>query len=194
MLIDIRTPTSRFVRALEEELQGYGGLVVPLVGGSASIMKLLRLGRLRGDRIPSREYDFDVQHLDMKGVWRIQRFFERAGKLVPLGSLRDARNWVLLSRYWHYGDEWNLKNMFLLLLREYFGARVSYKEPTVWVKPGWVYHQEHGVVEPSRYKQLLARDKTIVAIFMYSGMHFNQCKPVADELTRLLEARGVQVI
>ena len=194
VLLDIRTPTSGFVKLLNEALRENDRIVVPLVGGSSSIIRMLRLGKLKGSKIPSMELDFDVQHLDMSRVWRIQEFLKKMGKIIPIGSLKDARNWVLMTTYWSYGDKENLKNMLLLLLKEYFKFKVSYQEPIERVKPGSIYHPRLGFIDASNLLKGISGKRHSIALFLYSGMHFEQCKPVADALFNLLEREGVAVI
>ena len=194
VLLDIRTPTSKFVKLLEGALQEDNKIVIPLIGGSSSIIKMLRLGRLKGSKIPSMELDFDAQHLDMSRVWKIQEFLRKMGKVIPIGSLRDARNWILITSYWCYGDHENLKNMLLLLLKEYFNLKVSYKEPMEKVKSGFIYHPHRGLIKPSDLLSEISSKRGVIALFLYSGMHFEQCKPVVNALYDLLSREDIFVI
>ena len=188
VLIDIRTPTSKFLQKLEQALsQSRAQIILPLVVGSPRILKYLKIGKLTGEKVVSkiREYDFDTQTLDMKSLEKLINIVEKAGILFSLGSLKDLRNYVRALRYWMYGTERNLKNLILMLLREYFNVDVAYEEPVEDVKSYtfWIPETNEFLSKPKLYE----RGKPTVAILLYSGMHFEQCKPVALRLYEYLK-------
>lgn len=44
---------------------------------------------------------------------------ETVGKMLPIGFLRDMRNWVSITRLWHYAGPANCRSLLLLICKEY---------------------------------------------------------------------------
>ena len=196
VLVDVRTPTSWFVEALPR-VASRAKVVVPLVGGSPSILGLLKMGSLTGSFIASRarELDMDVDRLDMSRAWRMMRLAKAARRLIPFGALRHLGNWAKCVEYWELHGRRNLKNMLLLLLKEYFGVEVEVEDPAIEVEPGSIWDPSaRAAVRPEDYLSSLDPSRPTVAMLMYSGMHFDQCRPVVEALSRKLSQLGVQVI
>ncbi len=198
VLLDIRTPTSWFVKELPRALSASRAKVVlPLVGGSPSILGLLRLDEFTGSFISSRvkEVEMDVEHLDMSKAWRMMELAKKARSLLPLGPLKHLGNWAKCVDYWALHGKRNLKNMILLVLREYFGYKVEVEEPKLEVVPGLVWDPFDGSCKRlEEYVAKLDLSKPTVAILLYSGMHFDQCKPVAERLSRELKHLGINAV
>lgn len=200
VIIDLRTPTSWFVKELPNIINtGKAKVVLPLVAGSPRILKLLKLGNFSGEFFESRmkEVDMDVEYLDMSKVWKMMELTEKAGKILPLGPLKHLRNWSRCIEYWTLHGKKNLKNMLLLILKEYFGVEASPEDPVLEVVPGSVWDPVDGAcktLEKYISDRGLDFNNPTIALFLYSGMHFDQCKPVAERLFGELEREGVNVI
>ncbi len=200
ILIDIRTPSSWFIDKLFEVIsKSRAKVVLPLVIGSPALLQLLKLNGITGKFITSklREYDFDTQYLDMSKMWKVMDFIEKSGKFLPIGMFKHFRNWILCIKYWTYHGKENLKNMIYLILRNYFNMNVTYKEPVIEIKPTSIYDSELGFinnVEEYLKVSKCSLEKPIIAILLYSGMHFDQCKIVAESLFKELKNRGVDVL
>ncbi len=200
VIIDIRTPTSWFVKELPELLRrSRARVVLPLVVGSPEILRYLKLNGTTGDAIFSRirEVDMDTQYLEMSKIWRIMDLIEKSGRIIPVGPLKHFRNWALCIKYWAFHGKRNLKNMLLLILKEYFRVKVKYEKPLVEIPPGSIWDPEVGTFKNiNEYLEASRVDLTrpTIAILLYAGMHFDQCKPVAEYMFKELKSRGVNVI
>ncbi len=200
VVIDLRTPTSWFVKELPKAINASKAKVVlPLVVGSPSILKLLRLGSFSGKFFESKakEVDMDVEYLELSKVWMMMELTKKAGKALPLGPLKHLRNWSKCIDYWTLHGKRNLKNMLLLILKEYFNLEVSPEEPILEVPPGSVWDPIDGACKRleeyvSHHKLDLA--KPTVALLLYAGMHFDQCRPIAERLFMELRREGINVI
>ena len=200
ILIDIRSPTSWFVKELMElTSQSKAKVVIPLVVGSPLLLKLLKLGSLSGELIVSKlkDYDFDAQYLDMSRVWKIMDIFEKSGKVLPISILKHLRNWIFCQKYWMYWSENNLKNLLYLILKEYFNFNIKYSEPVIEIVPCSIYDPNYRFIKNvQEYLKLGKVDpiKPTIAILLYSGMHFDQCKPVAEYLFKMFNSLGFNVL
>jgi len=198
VLIDVRSGISRFLKELPTLLrESRAKVVVPLVGGT-TVMSLLRLGSISGERFGRAEYDFDAQYLDMSRVWRIMDTIKTMGRVLPLGSLRDWRNYILLTEYWAYHGVRNLRNMIKLILKEYFSVKnINYEDPVVEVRELSIYNPIHGffnsIEDYIKISNLNLSNPTI-AVLLYAGMHFEQSRVVAEELYRRFREKGLNVI
>ena len=57
---------------------------------------------------------------DMKAMQKMAGMAKKMGKVMP-GKMRDMRNLSQITKYFTLADEYNIRNMFLLILREYGG-------------------------------------------------------------------------
>lgn len=121
VLLDTMGVPEAFDAALTEGLAGYRGRLAVVNATSLSVRAMTRLGHFslsmmkrmgRGAEAP------DAGRM-MKMVDRL----ERLGRALPVGPLRDMRNFFWISRYWLAGGRGNLENMLHLIGREYFGRR-----------------------------------------------------------------------
>jgi len=187
VLIDIRTPTSRFVSILDKipNLQNIK-VSIPLIVGSGALLKYLKLGKLTGNKLVSKikEYDFDAQYIDTKDMQKILTIGEKVTKILPASLLRDFRNYILAVKYWSYGTYRNYKNLILMLLREYFGYKdISYEEPIAEIQPYSIWIPSINTFTRNlRDLPDFNPSKPTVLVLMYAGMHFEQCRPIAERL------------
>jgi len=109
-------------------------------------------------------------------VQRIQRMIESAGKYLPSAYLRDARNFVRMSKYLYGGGKTNYMNM-LLLLCQYLGVEALAPGDPIEPKQFGIFHPELGYFDDlDDYLATIAFDNekpTLGAIF-YGGMHLDQ--------------------
>ena len=188
LLVDIRGAVPSY---LEGSLKTSAArIIVPLVGGTSSIA-FLRLGHITGENFARRAkpLDFDADRLDVRRVFRVVDTVEKVSRALPVGVLRDYRNWVWLTKYWAFWGRGNLENMLKLILSEYFGVKARFEEP----KP----EMENCLYLPSERRctgEVRLPRRPAVAFFLYGGMHFEQCLPVAEELSRELGRLGVEAL
>ena len=188
LLLDIRGVIPGY---LENSLRASAAkVVVPLVGGASSIA-YLRLGAATGEAFTRRmkPLDFDADRLDAEKVFRIVNSVERVSRALPVGVLRDYRNWVWLTKYWAFWGRRNLENMLKLILSEYFGVKARFEEPKPEVDNCLYLPGERRCAS-----EVVVPRRPAVAIFLYGGMHFEQCLPVAETLARELERLGVEAL
>lgn len=187
LLIDVRGALPSYVE--EAISNSKAKIIVPLVGGSG-VISYLKLGNLSGKTIAERQkpLDFDADRVDIGKVFKTLNMTERISKRMPLGILRDFRNYVWLSKYWVYWGKQNLKNMIKLIISEYFNVKTRFEEPRKEID-NCLLLPEKGCVEFT-----FVPKKPAVALFLYGGMHFEQCLPVAKALEKELKAQGVDTL
>jgi cobaltochelatase CobN len=185
ILVDIRGDV-RIARELPRMLEGKDKTVVVLVAGGQHIWAWTKMGKFRGDKIfkPGKEKEFNV-HTYMK-TKRFSDLAKKLGYILPFGMLRDMRNWILAQQYYSEGDPENLKNLLLFLLKHYGGVREIKKVPSPKQGlPYGLYIPKFGMCEDLlEYKRRMRFDpeKPTVGVLLYSGMHFEDTKPIADAL------------
>ncbi|MBN2153267.1 MAG: cobaltochelatase subunit CobN, partial [Candidatus Lokiarchaeota archaeon] len=165
--------------------------IVSLVGGNEEIRRLTKLGSFLARSIPSKKAGGmgmdgipDITDLVKKGI-RIGQAMKTAGKYLPVGMLKHARNWGLLMDYWvfgHAGVRENLENMLRLLLREYLGhGGLQVPEPQK-LPPFGIYDprvdQYFATIEEYHAAQVPDPTRQTVGIFYYGGIYFEQTLPV----------------
>ncbi len=189
VLLDIRSGGYRLLdRLLEAVASSPAKLVVPVVAGDPRVLRVARIGLMRGfePRIETREDGrLDTQ---LSRVWSLFRRLESSRLASILPVARDARLWALATRYWVEGDEWNLEQLLRMLLSS-LGCRLRYEPPRRVVEPGRVYLPGVGIVEAESVVGKLRGDT--VAIILYAGMHYEQTRVVADALARELSRLGL---
>ena len=186
LLVDIRGGVPNYLE--EAILSSPAKVVVPLVGGTVALA-YLRLGKLTGEFFAKRAkpLDFDADKIDVGRVFRMISIAERVSKALPVGIMRDFRNFIWLTRYWTYWGRRNLENLLKLILSEYFGIKAKFEEP----------RREHELcvlTQSGCVEEVVVPKRPAVAIFLYGGMHFEQCLPVAEALREELRKLGVDSV
>ncbi len=185
VLIDWRSGMSRALERLSECLsRSRARLVIPLVAGDPRVLRLARIGILRGFEPRMGSSD----RIDLSRVWRFFSWLERSKLAKAAPGLRDARLWALAVRYWSEGDSWNIEQMLRMLLSK-LGHGLSYEPPRRIVEPGKVYLPGKGVLGLREAQRLIKEPR--VAILLYAGMHFDQTRVVAEALADALGRRGI---
>ena len=160
-------------------------LIVPLVAGDPRVLKVARIGVLRGFE-PKVEANGD--RLDLTRMWRFFSWLERSRLAGVAPGLRDAKLWALAVRYWSEGDSWNIEQMLRMLISK-LGYRVAYEKPRRIVVPGTIYMPGGGFLEPGKAARVVGEPR--VALLLYAGMHFDQTRVVAEALSEALRKRGI---
>jgi cobaltochelatase CobN len=192
VLIDIRGG-GRASEIAYDTLKEAKNTVLNLVGPLSKLMEITRLGSFSGTKIASRiSSSTEVENPEelWQKIERAQNMVETAGKVIPVKSLRDARNYIKITRYWRYGGKENYYNLFLLLLREYFDyALPKAKEPVAFPDYG-LYHPSCGHFADLE-EFITASDfvdtRSTVGILFYGGMHFDQSVSTVSALINELK-------
>ncbi len=187
ILVDVRGDV-RVARELKNLPGMAGKTVVVLIGGDRELFALTSMGRFRGTKLfrpgGGREKEFDVSaYLRTK---KFSALTKRLGAFLPVGMLGDMRNWVLAQEYYAEGDTANLKNMLLLLLREY-GGHGNLKPPApprrqpdfgLYLPGAGIMTDRDAYCREAGHREGLP----LVGVLIYGGMHFYDTAPVADVL------------
>ncbi len=192
VLLDMRGQT-RGAKMAMESLTRNDKTILTLCGGTTEILSLTKMGSFNARKIFERQPDigFDVDRIDISTGLKIMELIKKTGKILPFGTIRHARNWAFAIDYWQYGGKQNLKNLLLLLAREYGGKkRIKFDPPVIPPKAG-IYHPRYDrfFSKIDEFEQIhdLLDSKPKVGIFFYGGMHFDDCLPVVNALIKKLE-------
>ncbi|MGB9838753.1 cobaltochelatase subunit CobN [Methanothermobacter sp.] len=181
VLVDIRG-NERIGRELPGILDGMDKTVITLVWGSNHILSLTSMGSLNLGRLVElapEGIDSLVKSRKIREILRI------AGS----DEIRDdLENWFRIMDYYGGGDPDNLMNMILFILDTYTDLEVPHDEP-VEMPPYGLYLPFRGFytdIESYRRASKFDPDLPTVGMLFYSGMHFDDTRPLVEELyTRL---------
>jgi len=123
VLLDLMGADRSVLDGIHRIIEGYEGNVVLLGYGSeylrsraclgsfslSKIMNVAKLMRKKGSKQDRTSFDMEKM-LDRMAT---------LGKKTRFGLLRDMRNWTLLEKFWRNASPQNIKNMILLLCRDY---------------------------------------------------------------------------
>jgi cobaltochelatase CobN len=126
VFLDTMGTPKDFSDALYDRMTHFSGHVVVLNADRMNIRSLTRLGHFsmgmmsrmkRGKRTQS------DKPASPNRMMRMVRMMERIGQALPVGPLRDMRNYFWLVNYWQLTNEHNVENMLYLVGREYLGFK-----------------------------------------------------------------------
>ncbi len=188
LLIDIRT-SSRASELLIKTVRenDYAGEIIILVGAIKEVLVLTRIGSLKMENILKRS---EGKPFNWKKIQKIMNFFKKLGRILPFGTMRHSRNWVLMMEYWRYSGVHNIKNLLLFILKNYGNQAVKYEK--------LIKIEEHGLYNPilnkfySNLKDYFSdygydKKKKTVGILFYSELYFYMAVDTIKELISHLE-------
>ncbi len=192
IMIDVRGD-HRASRELFPVINQSSATVVVLVGTSPNIMALTRMGKFSGEKLfkpgkPEKNFNVD-DYLKSK---KYAELTKTLGKILPVRSVKDMRNWVLAQKYYTNGDSENLKNMLLFLSEKYLDIKLHQHIPGPVSQPDFgLYLPDTRELLTDRYeydkKAGINHKKPIVGMLIYGGMHFYDTAPLADEVYERLK-------
>ncbi|MEW6189692.1 MAG: magnesium chelatase subunit H [Actinomycetota bacterium] len=175
VLIDIRGG-GRPSKIVSETLSSTKNTVIVLCGGSEYVLSLTRMGSFSMDKIMQRR---KTTGIDYKKIQKISNMIDKMGKILPLGFLKHARNWIIAMKYWSNGGTENIKNLLLFIVKNYGKNRVKVK-----LNPPIEYPEE-GIYDPFEQKfygtlDAYLRDHKLekpytVGMLSFGGMHLEEC-------------------
>lgn len=118
VLLDLMGAEKDFVEALQRVLQSFEGSVVVVNASSRKIRAVARLGSFSGSMMGG-----GTRSRGSGDMMRMIERIEKLGKAVPVGPLRDLRNYLWIGKYWRFANHGNLKSLLTLIGREYGGRR-----------------------------------------------------------------------
>lgn len=192
VLLDVRG-SGRATALAGAALESAANTVVLLVGGAPEVLSLVRMGPFSMKEILSRKKNGNKQGADIQRIQNLMRWTERLGDILPVGTLRHARNWAKAMRYWTSGGSENVSNMLAFLGREYLGFKIKKPE-------GPEEFPAHGIFDP--FTGSLCRDLAhfqatyrfdpelpVLGMLVYGGMHFEQSLAGARALAKRMHGR-----
>ncbi len=127
VLLDLMGAPAPVVERCEKAAEGFTGDLVLMGTGSDYLRKKTKLGRFSmaslGKMMDSegeKKGRKKARSLDMEKM--IDRM-ETLGKMVPLGPLKDMRNWIRIGKYWRFAGPENIRNLLFLICRSYGGIK-----------------------------------------------------------------------
>lgn len=195
VFLDIRG-SGRSIDLVYQTLKDERNIVINLMAPVGKMMEITRLGSFAGRSLAGkigRDESRDPEEV-WKKISRAESLVQTAGRLIPLGPVRDAGNYVRLARYWRYGGKENYRNLLMLLLRDYLNCDLPQaKEPVAFPEYG-IYHPKLGFFH--ELKEFLSasgydRARPTVGVLFYGNMHFEQCQTVLRSLQRELDGNNL---
>lgn len=119
LLLDLMGAPRDLSSALTKRIAGFSGHIVVLNGDSMTTRALTRLGGFSMAGMAKESESGELPSLD--AIQRMTAMMEKVGSLLPVGKLRDMRNYLWLVKYWQFADPENCEQMLRLLAREYLG-------------------------------------------------------------------------
>ena len=117
VLLDLMGAPQDFCGLVQERLQGFTGQVAVLNSSLSSLRFLTRLGRFSMKSMGRMAAKGGPP--DMAKMQAMMDKAEKLGRSMPLGPLRDMRNFLWLVKYWLFADADNMADLLRLLGREY---------------------------------------------------------------------------
>ena len=195
ILLDLMGAAREYEAIVLQACQNSTCQIVPIGGDNQEIRSILKLGSFTGKDMkagmePSARVSPD-------SMLRMMDMAEKLGKMLPVGKLKDIKNYVQIIKYWKNADEGNICNLLYLIGRDYGGFHYLPKpqEPVIV--------QDTGIFEPIRgiyfssvqdYRRTMGYDRqkpTIVVLF-YGHNYPNRTRGcVAAFMNKLLPFANV---
>jgi len=104
---------------------------------------------------------------------------EAGGKLLPVGPMKDAANYIKFTKYWKFGGKENYRNLLVLLLHDYLGCSdlLHRAGDPVEMQEFGLYHPDHGHFSGLEdFLQKTGYDDSLptVGVLLYGGRYFDQ--------------------
>ncbi|MCX7885287.1 MAG: magnesium chelatase subunit H [Caloramator sp.] len=99
----------------------YKGNIVPFGGENQQIRNMLKLGKFTLNDMKME--NSEEKNVDLEKIQKMINIAEKMGKAFPFGKLKDMRNYIFITKYWKNAGVFELKNLLLLILREYGGVK-----------------------------------------------------------------------
>lgn len=184
VLVDLMGSPEDIVKDVNEALARTKGNVIPYGQSGRAYMRLgevsaqsMKMGGGMGAKKP-----------DMKAMKKMGDMAEKMGKVMP-GKMRDLGNLSQFSKYFAMADAYNIRNMLLLLLRDYGNYTDLPKPdkareiPAIGIcDPGTHTYYDHY----RAYSQIHGHDdaKPVVAVLYYGHTYPNDTSPCVAEICR----------
>ncbi len=116
VMIDLMGTPEAIVKDIYAALEKTPADIVPYGGGGRDY---LRLGDLTAESMQmGMKKPAEKKKPSMQAMKKMSAMAEKMGKVMP-GKMKDLGNYSQLTKYFTIADEYNIRNMLILLLREY---------------------------------------------------------------------------
>ncbi|HCJ57053.1 MAG TPA: magnesium chelatase subunit H, partial [Clostridiaceae bacterium] len=193
VIIDLMGATALVIEKTLASLTRCKGCILPIGNGGK---EYLRLGSLNwddfskggmGQKEPSKK-----KEVSMEAVQKMMDVAEKAGRIVPIGKLRDIKNFIQIGKYWRNAGLEEVKNMVLLILRDYGNVK-SLPKPDAARE--W---EDFGIFDPAgeryfddfkdyRKRYSIAEGKPLTAVLFYGHNYPNRIKECVVDILNKLE-------
>ena len=183
VLLDLMGAPQEFCRLVQDRLTGFTGQIVVLNSSLPSLRFLTRLGRFSLKAVGRMAEGSGPP--DMAKMETMMDRAEKLGRRLPVGPLRDMRNYLWLVKYWLFADRDNLTSLLDLLARDYLGLKKRPKpQPPRTREDLSLYHPGQGRVYDSfgQYAECIQPDKPSVALLFYNNNYPVNTHPAAARL------------
>jgi cobaltochelatase CobN len=126
VFLDTMGAPKDFSDALYDRMTRFSGHIVALNADRMNIRALTRLGSFSMgmmSKMGQRKRPGGDQPTSPAKMIRMARMMERVGRALPIGPLRDMRNYFWLVKYWQLANARNIENMLYLVGRDYLGYK-----------------------------------------------------------------------
>lgn len=107
---------------ISESLNDFSGSVIVTNSDKTTVRGLTRLGAFSLASMSKQSAKSQPWEEKMKKARTMMAMAEKAGTVLPVGILRDIRNYFWAVKYWRFADEYNMLNLLSLLAKEYGGG------------------------------------------------------------------------
>ncbi len=134
LLLDLMGAPKDMIEEICVRFKAHRGNVVVLNSDIQRARSLTKLGSfsLSGMGAKKGESGESKEESDPERMMKMIGLMEKAGTSLPIGPLRDMRNYFWLGKYWRFSTKENIENMLFLIGRDYFQYKdfPKPKEPT----------------------------------------------------------------
>lgn len=169
--------------------------VIIVVIGSPRLLSLARLGKFSMKKIFEKR-QAQLSALDeplsmIERIKKIQKIIEFAGKILPIASLKDAREYILALKYLANPLKENYVNFFKLI-GKHLGLSYRDIQPCKELPEFGIYYPNLGIFESLNefLKQIAinedpnSKEKPKLGILYYGGIHFQQSLPFIEAIVK----------
>ncbi len=130
VLLDLMGAPAAVTAVCETAAETISGDLVLLGAGSNALRARMKLRRFSLKALmnkmmklmPARTSGDDSRSARVPDMEKMLTRLETLGRVLPIGPLKDMRNWLLCSKYWRFAGPENIRNLLLLLGRQYGGC------------------------------------------------------------------------
>ena len=187
VLIDIRGE-GRALALLQGFLGELPNTVIPLLGGSKDLMAMAKLGALKMGEL----FALPEAQEDLSRLYVVEQLFPLVKKLGQPRLFPHVGNWAKAIQYWRNSGQENIKNLLLMVSREYGGLKdLPAAADPLELPPGAIVHPKLSKIyeDLEEYLADYGYDpgKGTVGILYYSGMHHDNSLVPTKALIEKLE-------